>query len=348
MFRGLLASLTALLLVAPAWGDTAAGLRAFRNKQFDVAWRELSAPAEKGDAEAQTAVGTMLAMGTRGRADMEGAVRWYRKAAAQDHGPAISQLGMMYVMGYGVRQDFGEAAKLFERGVALGDRNAMTNLAQLYETGQGVPRDIAKSKALKAQAAGLGERVAQEQIARDRSTRGEAEFRQATTLRSTRQFSASRQMAEKAAALGHVDAMVLAGRQALVGEGGPRDYAAAMRWSRAAADAGQPDGMFQVAYLHEFGLGVKENHAEALRWYDRAAAKGNRVAAQSARNLRSPDYNPPPAAGGGSGGSLAQREQACLRAGGQFDGRGCSTALPGGSMTPCASGSFGAYNCGNP
>lgn len=336
--------LALLCLAASAWADTAAGVAAFRNRQFDLAWRELSGPAEAGDPVAQTYLGTLLASGVRGRADMEGAVRWYRKAAAQNHGPALSQLGMMYVMGYGVRQDFPEAVKLFERGVALGNRESMTNLAQLYETGQGVPRDAQRAAELKNQAAKLGERVAQEQNARDHATRGEAEFRQATTLRSTRQFAESHQMAERAAAMGHVDAMVLAGRQAVFAEGTPRDYAAAMRYSRAAADAGNATGMFQVGYLYEFGLGVPMDRAQALRWYDRAAAKGDRIAAQSARNLRSPDYDPPPA-GPARGGDAAQRERACLQAGGAFNGLGCSAVLPGGGLRPCASGSFGAYNC---
>ena len=332
------------LLAGPALADTAAGVAAFRNRQYDLAWRELAGPAEAGDPVAQTYLGTLLASGARGRADMEGAVRWYRKAAAQNHGPALSQLGMMYVMGYGVRQDFGEAARLFERGVALGNRESMTNLAQLYETGQGVPRDPARAAELKHQAAKLGERVAQEQNTRDRSTPGEAEFRQATTLRSTRNFAESHRMAERAAAKGHVDAMVLAGRQAVFGEGTPRDYAAAMRYSRAAADAGNATGMFQVGYLYEFGLGVKMDRAQALRWYDAAASKGDRIAAQSARNLRSPDYDPPPAAPA-NGSDAAARERACLRAGGAFNGLGCSAILPGGGVRPCADGSFGAYSC---
>ena len=41
--------LALLCLAASAWADTAAGVAAFRNRQFDLAWRELSGPAEAGD-----------------------------------------------------------------------------------------------------------------------------------------------------------------------------------------------------------------------------------------------------------------------------------------------------------
>ncbi|WP_129778368.1 tetratricopeptide repeat protein [Peristeroidobacter soli] len=328
----------------PALADVNAGVRAFRAKDYPSAWTQLFEPAQRGDPVAQTHIGMMLAMGARGGPDMPGAVSWYRKAVAQNYGPAMSQLGMMYVMGMGVRQDFKQAAELFQRGVQAGNKESMTNLAQLYETGQGVQRDPVRARQLREQASGRGEKVAAEQLREDARSPGAAEFRQATTLRSTRQYSQSRQFAQQAAAKGNVEDMVLAGRQAIIGEGGAKDYAAALRYSEQAARAGNRDGMFQVGYLYEFGLGVRLDKKTALSWYDKAAARGNLVARQAATNLRSADYEPAPAPAGNSD-ELQARERKYLGAGGQFNGLTCVKIDSGGQSMPCSNGMFGNYSC---
>ena len=53
--------------------------------------------AEKGDATAQASVGVMYANGQ----GMQKDVKWYGKAAEQDHPPAQFFLGFMYVKGRG-------------------------------------------------------------------------------------------------------------------------------------------------------------------------------------------------------------------------------------------------------
>lgn len=332
------------VLSNPAIASVDGGVQAFRAKRYDAAWNELIEPARQGDPVAQTHIGMMLAMGTRGAPDLPSAIGWYRKAVAQNHGPAMSQLGMMHVMGMGVRQDFKQAADLFRRGAELGNKESMTNLAQLYETGQGVARDPARARQLREQAASRGEKVARDQLHEDARVPGSAEFRQATTLRSTRQYAESRQFARQAAAKGNVEGMVLAGRQALIGEGGPKDYAAALRYSRQAAQAGDKDGMFQVGYLYEFGLGVQLDKPTALSWYDKAAARGNSIARQAAQNLRSPDYDPPRAPPANEGES-ADRERKCLAAGGQYNGLSCVRVHSNGQSAPCSDGMFGSYSC---
>ncbi len=57
--------------------------------------------------------------------------RWYEKAAALGHAPAMSNLGVLYQKGQGVQQDDVEARRWFEKAAALGNELAKTNLATL-------------------------------------------------------------------------------------------------------------------------------------------------------------------------------------------------------------------------
>jgi TPR repeat protein len=106
--------------------------------------------AEKGDPEAQYRLGYCYKY-----ADIQGvpkdtveAVKWFRKAAQQNHAHAEYSLGCCYEHGTGVPEDFVEACKWFNLALAHGYKNAMPNLAFLaymlgcrYRDGDGVPKN---------------------------------------------------------------------------------------------------------------------------------------------------------------------------------------------------------------
>jgi len=167
----------AMLLVSTgaALGDTAAGMQAFRNKDYQAAFREWKAAAEAGQAEAQFDLGLLYAQGLGTRRDLTEAANWYRKAAEQGNAQAEFALGQMYsrgwgaprdtvdamrwmqmandpvsdgpptewarIEGYGIEQDPKQAAYWYEKAAEQGHPEAQYNLARLYATGQGVPRD---------------------------------------------------------------------------------------------------------------------------------------------------------------------------------------------------------------
>jgi hypothetical protein len=167
----------AMLLVSTgaALGDTAAGMQAFRNKDYQTAFREWTAAAEAGQAEAQFDLGLLYAQGLGTRRDLTEAANWYRKAAEQGNAQAEFALGQMYsrgwgaprdtvdamrwmqmandpvsdgpptewarIEGYGIEQDQKQAAYWYEKAAEQGHPEAQYNLARLYATGQGVPRD---------------------------------------------------------------------------------------------------------------------------------------------------------------------------------------------------------------
>ena len=97
----------AMLLVSTgaALGDIAAGMQAFRNKDYQTAFREWKAAAEAGQAEAQFDLGLLYAEGLGTRRDLAEAAKWYRKAADQANAQAEFALGQMYSRGWGAPRD---------------------------------------------------------------------------------------------------------------------------------------------------------------------------------------------------------------------------------------------------
>jgi hypothetical protein len=69
--------------------------------------------AEKGDAKAQTRLGTLYEYGDNVKQDYAEAMVWYRKAANQGFAPAQNLLGEMYAKGAGVAKSNDEACFWF-------------------------------------------------------------------------------------------------------------------------------------------------------------------------------------------------------------------------------------------
>ena len=72
-----------LLLPLRAPAGVPEGLDALKRNDFAAAVRELAAPAEGGDAEAQYRIGLMHEFGNGYPRDMQQALAWLRKAATQ-------------------------------------------------------------------------------------------------------------------------------------------------------------------------------------------------------------------------------------------------------------------------
>ena len=81
-----------------ALGDTAAGMQAFRNEDYQTAFREWKTAAEGGQAEAQFDLGLLYAEGLGTRRDLAEAAEWYRKAADQGNAQAEFALGQMWAL----------------------------------------------------------------------------------------------------------------------------------------------------------------------------------------------------------------------------------------------------------
>jgi len=100
--------------------------------------------AEQGDADAQNALGSMIArLPVYGGTEMARfgspsvneddarAVKWYRKAAEQGHAGAQYHLGLMYDNGWGVPENDARAVKWYRKAAEQGDAYAKTRLKEL-------------------------------------------------------------------------------------------------------------------------------------------------------------------------------------------------------------------------
>jgi len=80
--------------------------------------------AEKGDAKAQSNLGSMYLEGRGVAQDDAEAVKWLRKAAEQGDAKAQYNLGVAYFEGRGVAKDEAEAVKWWRKGSRAGRREA--------------------------------------------------------------------------------------------------------------------------------------------------------------------------------------------------------------------------------
>ena len=92
--------------------------------------------AERGDAEAQVALGRMHAMGRGAPQNYATAVRWYETAARQGSGRALYHLGMLHYEGEGVPQNLARAAELFTQGAEAGDVASQVELGIMLFAGE--------------------------------------------------------------------------------------------------------------------------------------------------------------------------------------------------------------------
>jgi len=88
------------------------------------------------------------------------AVRWYRRAAAQNHAMALYNLSNHYLSGRGVPQDTEEAIKWYRLAADRDVLPAMNNLGVIYASGRGVRRNEAEAIKWYRRAAERGDETA--------------------------------------------------------------------------------------------------------------------------------------------------------------------------------------------
>jgi hypothetical protein len=157
--------------------ETNAAIAAFNQKDFNTAWRDFMAGAQKGDSEAQAGVGAMLFKhlnppGTGFYAQCE---KWLLESANQGNPRGMDFLAQYYYatgvsiaggINPGVNNSpippalqkqaegrFAMARQWFERAAAKDDLYAMGNLAIMLDTGVGGPRDSDRAAQLRAEVA---------------------------------------------------------------------------------------------------------------------------------------------------------------------------------------------------
>jgi uncharacterized protein len=148
-----------LPVVLPAFADTAAGLAAFKNKDYQLAYREWKESADAGQAEAQFDLGVLYAQGIGVSRDLTEASRWYQKAADQGNAAAQFALGQLYSRGWGVPRDVADAIRWFEMANSVDSGGPPTDWSPVV--GYGMARDPQRAAFWYRQAADRGHPEAQ-------------------------------------------------------------------------------------------------------------------------------------------------------------------------------------------
>ena len=135
--------LSVMLSADSALGDDlVAGKSAWSQGDYAGAIKKLLPLADKGNPEAQFAVGRMYSWGHGVKKNNVEAVFWFRMASRQGHKDAQALLAKLYIDGKGgVPQDFVLAAKWYAEAARQGHVGAQFGLGQLYAEGRGVRRD---------------------------------------------------------------------------------------------------------------------------------------------------------------------------------------------------------------
>ena len=124
---------------------------------------DIRAKAEKGDAQSQYELGCAFSLGSLGVAkDEVEAVKWFRKAAEQNHAQAQCDLGVCYANGQGVAKDEVEAVKWYRKAAEQNLRRWLNSVwASVTHNGRGVPKDEAEAVKWYRKAAEQNDAVAQ-------------------------------------------------------------------------------------------------------------------------------------------------------------------------------------------
>ncbi|MEV0495739.1 tetratricopeptide repeat protein [Streptomyces atratus] len=195
----------------------------------------LESAAELGDAECQNVLGGVLLVWDE---DPGAAAGWFRRAAESGDNEARRTLGYLYVEGAGVEKDLAAAEVLFRAAAEGGDVIASHNLGVflLEESDErGEPVDVAEVVRLL--------RVAAE------ADVDEAAAKLGDVLSDLDEDAEALRWYERAAALGHIDAMFAAGSWFRDGIGTDVDNTLAVKWFLKMLDAHRMEGVHEVLAL---------------------------------------------------------------------------------------------------
>lgn len=147
-----LAALALSLVATPAVADVKAGVDAWSRGEYEAAVKQWRDPALKGDADAQFNMGQAYKMGRGVKSDLNIALDWYKKAAAQGHLQAADSYGhLLHYQG-----KIPESLPYLQASSDRGDPRAQYLLATELFNGVHIAKDWVRSYALMTRASSAG------------------------------------------------------------------------------------------------------------------------------------------------------------------------------------------------
>jgi len=150
--------------VIPALADLEAGKRAYEQRDYRTALKELKPLAEQGNPEAQALLGLMYNLGRGVPFDVDQAMKWFKAAADQGNAEGQCRLGSLYL-----RTDTAQGLRLLKFSADQGFADAYLMLGLAYMNLKDAPLDLVQADMWLQLAAAGGDPLAAKQHARAES-----------------------------------------------------------------------------------------------------------------------------------------------------------------------------------
>ena len=122
-----------------AGADLESAKRAYEQKDYATAFKEIAPLAEQGNAEAQFILGKMYWKGQGVLKDPDQGVKWFKASAAQGNADAQFFMGSYYLLPH---RDIAEGVKWLRLSAEQGNKDAQWLLGKAYNAGdKELPRD---------------------------------------------------------------------------------------------------------------------------------------------------------------------------------------------------------------
>jgi TPR repeat protein len=250
-----------------------AAQQAFRERNYAIAESILRAGAERGHPNSQCMLGLLYERGRGVPKDLQLALEWYHKAAAQDYADAQVSIGRCYHRGVGVPQDYGQAVLWFQKAADAGFADGQFELGRMYETGNGVPQDYEQSFYWYSKAAAQGLDIAQHKLG--------AAYTEGLGVESDPRLAF--EWFSKAAEQGDADSTMQRNNRLRhydefpKPEEMPEVFEATLPIVRVLAEHGHVLSQFSMGEVHLRGWGAPQDLSQSAEWYRKAAEQGHAV-----------------------------------------------------------------------
>ncbi len=216
--------------------------------------------------------------------DLEKALYWYNKSAAQGNTDAQYILGRMHLKGEGVAVDFEKAVSWFVKAYAKGDRHAAYHLGWLIGNGKGVQNrdykmatDFFKDAGDEWMDLDLWSRVDETNWYLEAAEKNVAVAQYISGKRAeSSDFRKALIFYQKAAEQGHPNALKRLGEIYYNGaEGTPKNFTEAIKWWSILGDQGDHETQTKIGEMISDGKGEVANLEKAQSWFLKAAMQGH-------------------------------------------------------------------------
>ena len=226
-------------------GGVKEALESYKKGDFAEALKRFAAEAERGDQDAQFALGRIYQEGSGVAQSLPKAEEYYRKAATAGHTNSQANLAVILLN----TQRGEEGIDWLRKAAKSGAPRALVLLGNLSLTGTGMTKNAADAKTWLEQAAEAGDAEAYESLSLMYETGEGVEKNPAKAV----------ELLENAAQRNSVKALLRLAVKSLQGEGTTKDGKKAVEFLTRASELGSTEAQTALGTMYETGEGVERN-----------------------------------------------------------------------------------------